>query len=159
MENDLDQLEQVMSQLHRGMSRHKSWEHVAAQAGVNLDRTSAIILHLLAVPENSQCKLHQIAEKLGIEAPSVTRKVQLLEQVGLLSKSIDAKDARSYRLQLTEKGQAVASRLREAKRATLKATLTDWSSADRKAFISLLQKFADSTAQLQLAQQKDIITK
>ncbi|MEO6513407.1 MAG: MarR family transcriptional regulator [Candidatus Saccharimonadales bacterium] len=159
MEKDLDQLEQVMSQLHRGMSRHKSWEHVAAQAGVNLDRTSAIILQLLAMPEYEHCRLHQIAEKLGIEAPSVTRKAQLLEQVGLLKKSIDKKDARSYHLQPTKKGREVADRLREAKRSTLKTTLKNWSSEDRKAFIGLLQKFADSTAALQVAQQKDIITK
>jgi DNA-binding MarR family transcriptional regulator len=159
MEKDLDQLEQVMSQLHRGMSRHKSWEHVAAQAGVNLDRTSAVILQLLASPEYADCKLHQIAEKLGIEAPSVTRKAQLLVTVGLLKKSIDKKDARSYKLQPTKKGLEVASRLREAKRATLKATLKDWSSEDRKTFIGLLQKFAESTAAIQIAQQKDVITK
>jgi DNA-binding MarR family transcriptional regulator len=159
MEKDLDHLEQVMSQLHRGMSRHKSWEHVAATAGVNLDRTSAVILQLLASTTHADCKLHQIAEKLGIEAPSVTRKAQLLEQVGLLKKSIDKKDARSYKLHPTQKGREVALRLREAKRAMLKATLKDWTSEDRKAFIGLLQKFADSTLVLQQAQEKDIIIK
>jgi DNA-binding MarR family transcriptional regulator len=159
MEKDLDQLEQVMSQLHRGMSRHKSWEQVAAQAGVNLDRTSAVILQLLASPEYADCKLHQIAEKLGIEAPSVTRKAQLLEQVGLLKKTVDKKDARSFQLAPTRKGREVAARLKEAKRTTLKATLKNWSSDDRKAFIGLLQKFADSTSALQIAQQNDVITK
>ena len=159
MEKDLDQLEQVMSQLHRAMSRHKSWEHVASQAGVNLDRTSAVILQMLAKPDCADCKLHQIAEKLGIEAPSVTRKAQFLEQVGLLKKSVDKKDARSYKLQPTSKGREVADRLREAKRATLKATLKEWSKDDRATFVALLQKFADSTADIQTAQQKDIITK
>jgi DNA-binding MarR family transcriptional regulator len=158
MEKDLDQLEQVMSQLHRGMSRHKTWEHVAAQAGVNLDRTSALILQVLSLHENSHCKLHQVAEKLGIEAPAVTRKAQLLEKVGLLKKSVDSKDARAYHLHPTKKGREVAERLHSAKRAILKATLKSWSAEDRKAFVHLLQKFADSTSAVQHAQQKDIIT-
>lgn len=159
MEKDLDQLEQIMGQLHRAMSRHKSWEHVASQAGVNLDRTSAVILQMLATPHYADCKLHQIAEKLGIEAPSVTRKAQLLEQVGLLKKSVDKKDARSYKLQPTAQGLEVAKRLHEAKRATLKATLKDWTKEERSHLVTLLQKFADSTAAVQTAQQKDIITK
>lgn len=159
MEKDLDQLEQVMSQLHRALSRHKSWEQLAATAGVHLDRTSAIILQLLARPETAHCKLHQIADKLGIEAPAVTRKAQLLEQYGLLRKQVDPHDGRSYTLQPTDTGLEVASRLRAAKRASLKATLESWSAEERTTFISLLQKFADSTIAHQQAHAHDVITK
>lgn len=159
MEKDLDALEQAMSQLHRAMSRHRRWEHIAASAGVNLDRTSSIILQALANPATKHCKLHEVAEKLGIEAPAVTRKTQLLEQAGLLEKQVDKKDGRAFILRLTARGRAVAERLRAAKRATLKTTLAGWSSAERHELAKLIQKFADSvSAENDTQQKKTLVT-
>jgi len=159
MEKDLEALEQAMSQLHRAMSRHRAWENIAHEAGINLDRTSAVILQLLACPANADCQLHEIAEKLSIEAPSVTRKVQLLEQAGLLKKEVDKKDGRAYRLQLTTRGIDISKRLKTVKRENLKKTLTDWPPAERQKLAKLIQKFADSITSANDLQQKTIITK
>ncbi|HET8708917.1 MAG TPA: MarR family transcriptional regulator [Candidatus Saccharimonadales bacterium] len=144
MEKDLDALEQAMSQLHRALSRHRRWEHIALQAGVDLDRTSAAVLQSLARPETSHCKLHEIAGKLGIEAAAITRKAQLLEQAGLLRRKADQKDGRAYVLSLTAAGKKIATRLHNAKRRELQAALAGWTAADRATLARLVKKLADS---------------
>jgi DNA-binding MarR family transcriptional regulator len=144
MEKDLDALEHAMSQLHRALSRHRRWEHIALQAGVDLDRTSAVVLQTLAHPETSHCKLHEIAGKLGIEAAAITRKTQLLEQAGLLSRTADQKDGRASVLSLTPAGKKIAARLHAAKRRELQAVIANWTATDRASLVRLVQKLADS---------------
>ena len=133
-----------MAQLLRAMSRHRRWEQISQQAGVSLDRTSAIILQVLAAPTTKHCKLHEVAERLGIEAPAVTRKAQLLEKAGLLTKTIDPTDARAYTLNLTSTGIEIARRLKQAKRTSLKTNLAGWSEHDRQRLAHYIQRFADS---------------
>lgn len=144
MEKDLDALEQAMSQLHRALSRHRRWEHIAAHAGVDLDRTSAVVLQTLANPQTSHCKLHEIAGKLGIEAAAITRKTQLLEQAGLLRRTADQKDGRAYVLSLTAAGKKIAGKLHAAKRRELQNVLADWTTRDRADLVRLVQKLATS---------------
>jgi DNA-binding MarR family transcriptional regulator len=158
MEKDLDTLEQAMSKLHRAMSRHRRWDNIVRQTGVDIDHTSAIILQVLASPKLKHCQLHEVAEKIGIEAPAVTRKTQLLEKAGLLRKHVDQKDGRAFTLELTPQGAAIAKRLRTAKRESLKSTLADWSSTDRQKLVELVEKFADSVITSN-EQQKSIINK
>ncbi len=142
MEKDLDQLEQSLSLLHRALSRQRRWEEITLQAGVNLDRTSAVILHVLDGPDSKVCKLHQIADKLSLEAAAVTRKTQLLTDAGYIVKEADDKDGRAFNLRLTPKGSAIIKRLYLAKREHLKSTMSGWKPEERKQLVKLLNKFA-----------------
>jgi DNA-binding MarR family transcriptional regulator len=143
MSSDLEQLEKVLGRLHRAWSRNRRWESITLQAGVNLDRTSAVVLQVIAHSNQAAYKLHEVAEALGIEAPAVTRKVQLLEELGLLKKQADKKDGRAFVLRLTLKGQTVAERLHEAKRDYLRAIVRSWTATERRDFVRLLDKFTD----------------
>jgi DNA-binding MarR family transcriptional regulator len=144
VEKDLEMLEQSIIRLHRALSQQRRWEEITLQAGVNLDRTSAVILQKLARADGKVYKMHEIAEKLSMEAPAVTRKVQLLSDAGYVTKEADSKDGRAYTLHLTRKGTAVAKRLHAANRDHLKATIADWQPSERKQLARLVQKFADS---------------
>jgi DNA-binding MarR family transcriptional regulator len=144
VEKDLEMLEQSIIRLHRALSQQRRWEDITLQAGVNLDRTSAIILQKLARAGAKVYKMHEIGEELSMEAPSVTRKVQLLADAGYVVKEADSKDGRAYTLHLTREGQAVAKRLHVANRAHLKATIADWQPSERKQLARLVHKFADS---------------
>lgn len=143
MSNELEQLEQALGRLHRAWSRNRRWENITLQAGVNLDRTSAIVLQVIAHSDKAAYKLHEVAETLDIEAPAITRKVQLLEELGLLKKQADKKDGRAFVLQLTLKGRVVADRLHEAKREYLRSIVSSWSIAERRELAHLLDKFTD----------------
>jgi DNA-binding MarR family transcriptional regulator len=145
MERDLDALEHAMAQLHRTWSRTRRWESITLQAGVNLDRTSAVVLQVLARTRTKNYKLHEVAEILGVEAPIITRKVQLLEDSSLLTKQADKKDGRAFTLHITMRGTLIADRLRLAKRQHLKAIVHDWQPKERQEFVRLLKKFAEDT--------------
>ncbi|MGZ3497321.1 MAG: MarR family winged helix-turn-helix transcriptional regulator [Vulcanimicrobiaceae bacterium] len=64
----------------------------------------------------------EIADRVGVEMPTVTRAVQRMERGGFLSRTAHPDDARSVRIHLTERGRAVWSEVsqllvRETERA------------------------------------------
>ena len=141
---DLEHIEQALARLHPAGTSSRRWETITLEAGVNLDRTSAVILHVLARSDGKALKMQDVAETLGIEAAPVTRKVQLLEELGLVKKQADKKDGRAFILRLNLKGQTVAERIQEAKRNYLKSIVQGWRPQERRDLASLLDKFTDS---------------
>src|SRR5215210_9307400 len=49
----------------------------------------------------------ELAARLGVEPPTVTKMLRRLEGCGLVERRQDPKDARSFRVYLTEKGRAL----------------------------------------------------
>lgn len=60
--------------------------------------------------------LHQcdLAERLGVEAPTVTRMVQRLERGGLIDRRPDPDDARAMRLYPTQRARLLEAVIRRA---------------------------------------------
>jgi DNA-binding MarR family transcriptional regulator len=63
-----------------------------------------ILLHLWGAEGQTQT---QLAERLGVEPPTVTKMLQRMEAAGLLHRCGDAGDARVSRVHLTEQGRAL----------------------------------------------------
>lgn len=83
-----------------------------------------------------------LAERLGIDAPAVTRKAQRLERLGLVSRGRDADDARACRLSLTGRGQEAIERFLLARHEWLTTLLADWPAEERCEFARLIGRFA-----------------
>ncbi len=49
----------------------------------------------------------ELAERLGVEPPTVTKMLRRLERCGLVSRRQDSEDARSFRVYLTDEGRAL----------------------------------------------------
>jgi MarR family transcriptional regulator, organic hydroperoxide resistance regulator len=49
----------------------------------------------------------ELAERLGVEPPTVTRMTRRMESCGFVERRPDPSDARSFRVHLTEKGRAL----------------------------------------------------
>jgi DNA-binding MarR family transcriptional regulator len=49
----------------------------------------------------------ELAERLGVEPPTVTKMLRHLERCGLVSRRQDSEDARSFRMYLTDEGRAL----------------------------------------------------
>ena len=49
----------------------------------------------------------ELAERLGVEPPTVTKMLRRLEWCGLVSRRQDPEDARSFRVYLTEEGRSL----------------------------------------------------
>jgi DNA-binding MarR family transcriptional regulator len=131
----------------RVMTQVRVHDMLCRQAGVDLDRSGATLLYKLHT-EGDNVRLTDLAERLGVDAPAVTRKVQQLERQGLIVRSVDPGDGRAFRLQLTHEGRGTIERLLVARQRWLEERLEGWSRADRDEFARLLQQFA-STLELQ----------
>jgi len=127
----------------RVMNQVRVHAKLRAQAGVDIDRAGAAVLYKLLV-EGESLRLCDLAERLGIDSPAVTRKVQQLEHLGLVVRSPDPVDGRASRLLLTRDGKRSIERLLDARRVWLENLLSDWPTADRKEFARLLQLFAST---------------
>jgi len=141
-DNDLELIDDSINEFVQAMSRPRAWGQVAARAGVSIDRAGATLLYFLEQPRPESCHLNDIAHILGIEAPSVTRKVQQLERQKLIHRVPDPSDKRAYVLQTTVEGRRVIERLSEAKKALFSDILKDWSLADRHNFAILFNRLS-----------------
>ena len=125
----------------RVMNQVRVHAKLRAEAGVDIDRAGGAVLYKLLVEEESP-RLCDLAERLGIDSPAVTRKVQQLEHLGLVVRSPDPMDGRASRLLLTGEGKRSIERLLGARREWLEELLSEWPTADRLEFARLLQLFA-----------------
>ena len=85
-----------------------------------------------------------LAERLGVDTPTVTRKVQQLERLGLVVREADPDDRRAFRISLTEAGNETLDRLTAAKRRWLDRLLTGWSPDEVGEFSAHMEHFAES---------------
>lgn len=118
-------------------------EHLLEQAGVRLDRAGAHLLAKLHLGAGQPLRVTDLAERLGVDTPTVTRKIQQLERLGFVTRSEDPDDRRSHRITLTASGRRTLERLTAARRAWLDELLEGWSREDLERFSRLLTRFAD----------------
>lgn len=71
----------------------------------------------------------ELAGRLGVEPPTVTRMIQRLEGCGLVVRWRDPDDARSFRVSLTEKGRSLEESVARC-----------WSEVEEKAFAGISQE-------------------
>lgn len=140
--DDIELIEEAMNRFVQAKSRPRAWERMRAHAGVDLDRAGAALLHVLEHPEYGTSRLSDVAHKMGIEAPSVSRKVQQLESEGLIARVADPEDGRASVLKITVKGQQVIERLHRAHHEQFADILQDWPAGDRAAFAKLFNRLS-----------------
>jgi DNA-binding MarR family transcriptional regulator len=145
-ESTTGEIDGALLSVARVMNQVRVHAKLRADAGVDIDRAGAAVLYKLLV-EPESLRLCDLAERLGIDSPAVTRKVQHLEHLGLIARSPDPVDGRASRLVLTDDGRRSIERLLSARRTWLEELLSEWPTADREEFGRLLQLFARTIEQ------------
>lgn len=130
----------------RVMSQVRTHEALCKSAGVDLDRSGSALLYKLHT-DGGDVRITELADRLGIDPPAVTRKVQQLERSGLLSRSTDPEDARACLVQLTSEGRRSIERLLRARQDWLEQMLQAWPKDDRREFARLLKLFSVTIAE------------
>src|SRR5437868_15466765 len=90
------EIETALHALARRLKQARLHEFVLKQAGVDIDQAGLAILYALHA-EKVSLRVTDLADRLGIDAPAVTRKAQRLERLGLVSRARDVEDARASR--------------------------------------------------------------
>jgi DNA-binding MarR family transcriptional regulator len=97
--------------------------------------------------EGENVRLTDLAERLAIDSPAVTRKVQQLEAAGFVCRSTDPVDARALRIKLTRTGRTAIERLLCARQQWFDQILNRWPSSERRELARLLDLLASSIAE------------
>ncbi len=140
-EHGLEQIHSIESSLIRCLRIAKKaqyWKQVQTLSSLKLDRPAASILMLLSKKPQ---KFQELVDKLGIEAPSVSRKVHELEDSGLIIRK-NSNDKRVHLLSTSPEGDLEAKKIYKAQCALLSEVISSWSISEREQFVVLFDKFA-----------------
>ncbi|HWK92225.1 MAG TPA: MarR family transcriptional regulator, partial [Luteimicrobium sp.] len=103
-----------------------------------LDRSGYLLLH--ALREGGPQRVQALAERLGIDASTVTRQVVALERAGHVQRSRDPHDGRAVLVSATAGGRDALRAQRRRRSATYATVLADWSPADRTRLAELVER-------------------
>ena len=137
----MDRFEEALQVVARSITQVRLHERLLRSAGVRIDRAGAALLGKLSAGGDS-LRVTTLAEMLGVDAPTVTRKVQQLERDGLVVRQGDPDDGRATRIHLTPAGRRTIERVRRARRAWLDQLLEGWDDEELSTLADLLGRFA-----------------
>ena len=137
----VDRFDEALQTVARSITQVRLHERLLRSAGVRLDRAGATLLFKLSAKGDS-LRVTDLAEVLGVDTPTVTRKVQQLERAGMVVRQTDPDDRRASRIRLTPAGRRTIERVRRARRAWLEQLLQDWDDDDLSVLANLLSCFA-----------------
>ncbi len=82
----------------------------------------------------------ELAERLGVEPPTVTKMLRRLERCGLVIQRRDTEDARSVRVYLTDEGRSLEEPVARCWEKVEEKTFAGMSAGERRTFHRLLTK-------------------
>ncbi|MGW6936023.1 MarR family winged helix-turn-helix transcriptional regulator [Lentzea sp. NPDC054927] len=134
----LPHLMQLGTVLNRSQLVERAMEHV----GIALDRPAMTVLITLRMADRP-LRVGEIAARMQVVGPHVTRHLHELERAGLVHRVTDPDDQRARLIELTENGAAAAGRYLEAILGWFTGAVADWSEEDQRTFGRLLSRFVD----------------
>jgi MarR family 2-MHQ and catechol resistance regulon transcriptional repressor len=99
------------------------------------------IIRLLYLSDHERLPQHEIGRQLGVTSANITYLIDGLEREGLVTRSVNKADRRVTFVELTEKGDELASELVPLIGQFMGATANALTEAEKRQFIDLLVKF------------------
>ena len=107
--------------------------------GDELDYPLLPVLRVLC--EGGPARHTVLAERLGLDASTVSRKIRQLEERGLVQVSPDAVDGRARQVELLPTGHRALEQLLDRRRDLIAEVLAGWAEPDRNLLHELLDRF------------------
>jgi DNA-binding MarR family transcriptional regulator len=85
-----------------------------------------------------------LADRLGVEPPTITKMLRRLESCGLVERRADEEDARSLRVYLTGRGRALEESVVRCWERAEQTVLAGMNARDRQTFRRLLDRVKDN---------------
>ncbi len=138
--DDLTRIGDALAGVFRAGHAARLHERAAEEAGVSVDRTGFVLL--VKVMEEPD-RISRLADRIGLDISTTSRKVAELEAAGLVTRAHDPSDGRVAVVSPTERGDDLVARLREARRRAFAEMLSGWNAADRARLADLLERLVD----------------
>ncbi|MEV6823934.1 MarR family transcriptional regulator [Amycolatopsis sp. NPDC051102] len=132
-------------QLGTLMNRSGLGERAMKRIGADLDRPGLSILVSLHMTGKA-LRVGEIAERMQVAGPHVTRHLHVLERRQLVRGLADPDDRRARLVELTPEGAELADRYFTTLLGWFGDALAGWSPEDRRTFYDLLLRFTDDFA-------------
>jgi DNA-binding MarR family transcriptional regulator len=139
----VDQIQAALQVVVGSSTQARVHERIIRTAGVRLDRAGSSLLYKLHASGDS-LRVTDLAELLGVDTPTITRKIQQLEREGLVTRHADPVDRRATRIKLSPAGRKTLGRVLKARREWLDRLVDDWGTEDLTTFASILGRFASA---------------
>jgi DNA-binding MarR family transcriptional regulator len=139
---DVIELERALTRISHLLTRARQHDRTIAEAGVNVDRASVPLLRVLA-DEGEPMRPGELAARLAVEAPHVTRQVQRLERAGFVERVPDPDDGRAQRVRLSPAGLTAVDAIRAVGRRWMAEALAGWQPEDRRDLAVLFHRMVD----------------
>lgn len=107
---------------------------------------------MLALEREDGQTLGQLANKLGVRPPTVTKTINRLQAQGYVEKRACATDARQANVYLTEEGQAMMRSIEKAVKKTEKQALKGLDKKDQKTLAKLLGRVEANLSGVEIAE-------
>ncbi|MFI5952962.1 MarR family winged helix-turn-helix transcriptional regulator [Cryptosporangium sp. NPDC051539] len=144
-EEDLRGVFAEFTRVSNAIRRGRLEERAMAHAGIDVERPALTILITLQTAEQP-LRIGEIASRMQVVGPHVTRHLPDLEQRGLVRRVIDPGDSRARLIEVTPQGRDVVTSYLGAVLGWMRDVLDEWSDQDRAAFLTLVRRFADEFA-------------
>lgn len=136
----------AVSALAYAMGRTQVHDQLAASLDVKVERAGFALLRALMQCDGS-LRSSDLAERLLVRPPHVTRQVAHLEADGLVERARDADDHRVQMVKLTALGRETVEKLDQAVRDRLGRTLEDFPEEDIRAASRVMERMAVNSVQ------------
>ncbi|WP_331711951.1 MarR family winged helix-turn-helix transcriptional regulator [Arthrobacter sp. B6] len=104
-----------------------------------------VALHfLLRCIGEGECRATQLAGRLGVSAPVLSRQIAELEEQGLLARKKDPSDGRAHLLALTPAGKDKLMHVQTQRSALFQECLGEWSESDAANAARALRQLTES---------------
>ncbi|GAA0567750.1 MarR family winged helix-turn-helix transcriptional regulator [Streptomyces antimycoticus] len=141
-EHDLLAMLPRLTQLSGAVNRGRLTERAMEAAGVSVDRPAMSVLFTLRVA-GGPLRVGEIASRMQVVGPHVTRQVNELARRGLVHRVTDPDDQRARLIEPTAEGAAATDRYMRTVLGWFGDALAGWSPHDREVFGRLLARFVD----------------
>ena len=99
-----------LSELLVGLTTH--YNALIRSAASQLHLTASQTFHLISIPHDG-IPMSKLAHKLGLDASTLTRNIQKLENLGLVKRKHDSYDKRVQKAILTQQGLEITEEIEE----------------------------------------------
>jgi DNA-binding MarR family transcriptional regulator len=142
MPNDptsLEVIERSLSALGSRENRHRIYQRLATQAGVNLSHGGCWLLARIA--DHQSVTVDALSQQLHVDPRHLEPLLQELEQKGFVSLS-EASGGGEPLLELSATGNEALARIVQARRDTLENALSGWTPEQNKELAEMLNRLA-----------------
>ncbi|GAB0106077.1 MarR family transcriptional regulator [Nocardia sp. JMUB6875] len=136
------ELERALARVAYLLTRVRRHDQAMVQCGITMDRASVPLLRLLADADEPM-RLGEVATRLDVEAPHVSRQIQRLEKTGYVERVADPDDRRAQLVRPTDSGRRAVEAFRQVMRGWMRDALADWTPEDLKSLAVLNHRMVD----------------